>query len=428
MKRYIQQIKNFYHLFQAVLANILYGFPSRKIKVIGITGTDGKTTTTHLIHHILESSGYKVSLISSVYAKIAGKISDTGFHVTTPDSFFIQKAIRQAVDHGDEYFVLETTSHSLDQNRVWGINYEIGVLTNVTHEHLDYHQSYQEYLNTKLKLLKKAKVVIVNEDDESYKYIAQSLKLKAQSASWQTIVKTYGLRHSGEERSDDSRIKQRFWASQNDKITEYNQYNYSAGYAVCYQLGLSDEKILSAMQSFTLPTGRLETVYDKDFKVIIDFAHTPNAIEKVLESVRKLYLSSGGRLIHVFGSAGLRDVTKRPLMGEASGKFADIVILTEEDYRVEDVNQICYSIALGLEKNGFRKLNFDVLIHRSLKTYSIIVDRQEAINKAISLAKKGDLVILTGKGHEKSLCRGKKEWPWDEREAVKLALSLKLKT
>ena len=162
------------------------------------------------------------------------------------------------------------------------------------------------------------------------------------------------------------------------------------------------------MQSFTLPTGRLETVYDKDFKVIIDFAHTPNALLQLLPAVRKRYLKKGGRLIHVFGSAGLRDFTKRPLMGEASAKYSDVILITEEDYRTEDLKKICEQIGSGIKNKG----------------YKIIVDRQDAINQAIKIAKTGDIVVLTGKAHEKSLCRGKTEEPWDEYKAVEKALEL----
>ncbi|EKE13667.1 MAG: hypothetical protein ACD_12C00872G0008 [uncultured bacterium] len=362
----MQKLKNIYHLLQAILANILYGFPSQKLKVIGVTGTDGKTTTTHLIAHILKKAGKKVSFVSSIFASIGGKESDIGFHVTTPSSFALQRLLKQSADNNDEYFILETTSHALDQNRVWGINYQIGVITNITHEHLDYHGNYEDYAKTKLKLLKLAKIGIKNTD----KVV--------------NIIKKI------------------------PNLTEFNQSNYSSAYNVCKQLGCSDEEILNAMKSFVLPKGRLDLVYDKDFKIIIDFAHTPNALAQLLSSIRKLYLEKGGRLIHVFGSAGLRDFTKRPLMGESSGKYCDLVILTEEDYRTEDPEEICKQIALGIKN----------------KSFQIILDRQEAINHAIKIAKVDDVVVLTGKAHEKSLCRGKIEEPWDEYEAVEKALKL----
>ncbi len=373
----LQKLKNIYHLFQAILANFYYGFPSRKLKLIGVTGTDGKTTTTHLIAHILKMAGKKVSFISSVVAP--------GLHVTTPSSFALQKLLKQSADNRDEYFVLETTSHALDQNRVWGINYEIGVITNITHEHLDYHGTYEEYVKAKLKLLLNSKVAVVNKDDESYKLLSQKLKVKSQK---------YNSKFKSSEKFT--------------QLTKFNQYNYSAVYTVCQQLGLSDEMILKAMRTFKLPKGRLDLVYDKDFKVIIDFAHTPNALLQLLPEIRKKYLKQSGKLIHVFGSAGLRDFTKRPLMGEASNQFSDQIILTEEDYRTEDLRKICQQIASGIKN----------------KNYQIILDRQQAINQAIKTAKKNDVVVITGKAHEKSLCRGKKEYQWDEYKAVEKALKI----
>lgn len=360
-----QKLKNIYHLFQAVAANIYYGFPSKRIKVIGVTGTDGKTTTTHLIAHILKTAGYKVSFISSVYASIAGRDYDIGFHVTTPSSFVIQKFLRQSADNNDDYFVLETTSHALDQNRVWGISYEVGIITNITHEHLDYHKNYEEYEKIKMKLLKMAKI-----------------KLKPTSQVLKTIDEVPNL-------------------------TKFNKQNYSSAYRVCRALGLNDEKIFEAMKSFHLPKGRLEVVYDKSFKVIIDFAHTPNAFDNLLSELKKT-TKKNSRLIHVFGAAGLRDITKRPLMGEISSKYSDYIIITEEDHRTEKLEDICNQIAKGIKN----------------KPYEIISNREQAINKAIKMAKKGDVIVLTGKSHEKSLCRGKKEYHWDEHEVVRKALNI----
>ena len=197
-----------------------------------------------------------------------------------------------------------------------------------------------------------------------------------------------------------------------EDITKFNQYNYSAAYTVCKVLGLTDKQILEGMKTFKLPKGRLDVVYDKDFKVIIDFAHTPNAFENLLPELRKMFLKKEGRLIHVFGSAGLRDVTKRPLMGEVSSRYSDYIILTEEDYRTEKPEVICQQIASGINN----------------KPYKMIINREQAINKAIGMAKTGDVVVLTGKAHEKSLCRGKTEVPWDEYEAINKAIKTKIQS
>ena len=399
---YFQKIKNFFHLINAFLANLWYGFPSRKIVVIGVTGTDGKTTTTELIAHILKTNKKGASYISTVSARIANKEYDTGFHVTTPNPWFIQKLIKEAVDKKQEYFVLETTSHALDQNRVWGVNYYIGVLTNVTNEHLDYHQTYKEYVKAKERLLKMAKIGVLNKDDRSYQYLSQKTKDKSQN--YNSKVKII----------DDF-----------SSLTAFNKLNYLAAYKVCQILGFSDKQIFEGMKSFKLPKGRFDLIYDKDFKVVIDFAHTPNAFLKLLPELRKKYLKNNGRLIHVFGAAGLRDDKKRPVMGEVAGKYDDLVILTEEDYRTEDLYKICEQIENGLLKQNFIKKLYNLIGQNDKKNYTIFENRQEAINFAIKIAKKNDVIILTGKGHEKSLCRGKKEYSWDEYKAVEIGLKKK---
>jgi len=402
--RGVQEIKNFFHLILAGLANIYYEFPSRHIKVIGITGTDGKTTTTHLIYHILKYAGKKVSMISTVAAIADDKKFETGFHTTTPNPFFIQKLLKSAVNRKDEYFILETTSHALDQNRVFGINFFIGILTNVTHEHLDYHVSYPDYLETKAKLLLSSKTAIINKDDCSFNQIKQILNKK------DIKFLTYGWKKKAD-------FKMNFDLN----LTDFNKSNYLAAYSVCKILGLSDNIFLQSLSTFQLPPGRLDLVYDRDFKIIIDFAHTPNAIGQVLKAVREIHFKKKGRLIHVFGSAGLRDCSKRSLMGKASGQYSDLVILTEEDYRTEDPLKICQQIAKGLKDKGFKFIHKEQLNQKLKKAYSIIIDRNQAIQKAVEIVSSGDVIVTTGKGHEQSLCRGKKEYQWSEYDAVRQA-------
>ncbi|MBI2613628.1 MAG: UDP-N-acetylmuramoyl-L-alanyl-D-glutamate--2,6-diaminopimelate ligase [Candidatus Levybacteria bacterium] len=400
-----QDIKNIYHLGIAVLANIFYGFSSQKIKVIGVTGTDGKTTTASLIYHILNTAGFKTSMVTSVGAVISGKKYDVGFHVTTPSSFAIQKFFKKALDTGSKFLVLETTSHALDQFRVFGISYEVGVLTNVTHEHLDYHKTYENYVKTKAKLLEMSKIAIVNRDDSSYKLIFNFKFLISK-------LVTYGM-------GKNSNINPKTFPFETSMIGEFNVYNSLAAIAVCMQLGIKNEDIRKGIESFVMPLGREDIIFKKDFTVMIDFAHTPNAFEQILKSIKP---EVKGRLIHVFGSAGARDATKRPLMGKMSSKYADIIVLTAEDPRSEKIEKINSEIKSGIPhfaKASWGKQNSVQLVE--------IPDRKEAIKTAIDMAKKGDFVIITGKSHEKSMNYGHGEVAWDEYKAVKAALELRFK-
>src|SRR3990167_3321788 len=396
LKRRFQKFINVYHFIKAVLANIFYGFPSKKLKVIGVTGTDGKTTTSFLIYHILKEAGKKVSMTSSIYANIGGDEFSTGLHVTTPDVIYMQKLLKKAGDHNDEYFILETTSHALDQNRVAGIRFEIGVITNITSEHLDYHKTRENYVKATAKLLLQSKKSVINRDDTSYELLFPILKNKT-------------------DYSIDLNRKL------NLSLADFNNYNYLAAYTTTKLLGVQEEEILKALKTFKLPKGRIETVYDKEFKVIIDFAHTENSLRQVLKSIKR---NTKGRLIHVFGAAGLRDHVKRPGMGCASGASADVTILTEEDYRTEDPEKICIEIAAGLETQKFEKVEKELLDKTSRKKYSVIINREGAIKRALEIATRGDVIVLTGKSHEKSLARGNREYPYNEEETVRILLDL----
>lgn len=391
-----QDIKNIYHLIQAILANIIFFFPGRGMQIIGVTGTDGKTTTASLLYHILTEAGYKTAIISTVSAIINGKTYDTGFHVTTPTSFAVQSYIRKAKLAGVKYLILESTSIGLHQNRVFGVPFTIGILTNITNEHIDYHKTYDKYVKAKARLFQSSKVAILNIDDKSYSLITKYLKNKK--------IITYGL----DENTDYNPSKFPF---ETKMIGTFNIYNSLAAIAAAKELGIKDEVIRKNLKSFRPPTGREEIVYDKDFKVIIDFAHTPGSFEAILPEIKKLKTNNKSRIIHIFGCAGLRDHYKRPAMGKISSRFCDIIILTSEDPRTEDIYQIDNEIAQGILPN-FPKNNL----------YKI-PDRQSAINKAISLAEKGDIVITTGKAHESSMNYGQGEIPWNEHNAVKTALN-----
>lgn len=404
-----QKFKNYYHLLIAVVASLLYGFPVKKLIIVGVTGTDGKTTTVNLIYHILQNCGISASMISSTGAVINGKEYDIGFHVTTPSSFSIQRFLKKAVqsqNNKKKYLVLEVTSHALDQYRTWGINFEVSVLTNVTHEHLDYHKTYENYVLTKAKLLTKAKTAIINMDDGSYELIAKIIHSTHSINSGQANTKwvTYGLNKNAE-------INPSNFTFQTNLIGEFNKYNILAAVGACKMLGLSDEDIKRGIKNFVPPIGREEIVYKNSFSVMIDFAHTPNALKQVLSSIRPLVKE---RIIHVFGSAGERDHKKRPLMGKYSSEYADVIVLTAEDPRSEPVNKIIDEIESGIKNKQIKLLK--------------IPNRQEAVMSSIQMAKKGDLVILTGKAHEKSMNYGNGEEHWSEYEAVEKALEIRKKT
>ena len=386
----MRHIKGFYHFIISVFSLMWFRFPGSQLTVIGVTGTDGKTTTTTIIYELLKSADIKASMITSVHAVIAGKEYDTGFHVTTPNAFYVQKYLRQAVNHGDTHMVLEVTSHALDQYRVYGIPFRVGVITNVTHEHLDWHKTFDRYLSTKLSLLSQSQIAVVNKDEKNVYEKCMTLLTK-------NSMITYGIDANAD-------ITPKTYPFTTHLPGKFNQYNCLAAIGVSKALSLDPKTVRKAVGDFHGITGRMETVYAKSFTVIVDFAHTPNAIKQALSTVLPM---TKGKLIHVFGSAGLRDHTKRKAMGTVSSQFADIIILTEEDYRTENIQTIMDDIQKGI--TGKKE------IYR-------MPDRREAIRLAISKARKGDTVILTGKGHEKSLCRGTKEYPWSDQNEARKAL------
>lgn len=408
-----QKTKNIYHLQQAIIANLIYGFPSRGMKVIGVTGTDGKTTTANLIYHVLHACGEKAAVISSVGAVIDGEKFDLGFHITTPGRFDVQSYIRKAKRAGVKYIVLEVTSHALDQHRVHGIHIDVGVVTNITREHLDYHKTYEKYVSAKAKLIKSAKIAIVNKDDHSY------LQLKKRELrNYHNKLITYGMKK-------DSLINPHTFSFETKLLGLFNKYNCLAAISVLQALHISDEAIRKGIASFKPPVGRQEIVYKKDFLVINDFAHTPNSFSVVLHEAKRL---ASNRLIHVFGSAGKRDTYKRSEMGNISSKYADTIIVTAEDPRDEPVNKISEEIISGIKDPKFEIIDSEgntlqaKEIKENKKYIFKIPDRKEAIRFAINLAVKGDIVLLTGKGHEKSINYGKGEEPWDETQIAKEAI------
>lgn len=382
------------HLPEAILANFKYGFPSKELRVIGVTGTDGKTTVVNMVYKILKDAGYKVSMISTINAVIAGKSYDTGFHVTSPEADEVQKYLKLSADADDEFFVLEVTSHALSQFRVWGINFEVGIITNITHEHLDYHKTFENYLKTKSKLIKNVKWAILGRDDTNFDRLKKMTSGK---------VISFGL-------SVNAEYNPKSFPLNLEIPGEFNLLNAQSAAAVGRIFKTRELDIRKSLESFTGLSGRMEEVENnKGIKVIIDFAHTPNALENVLKTLRR---QTKGKLISVFGAASERDIQKRPLMGEISAKLADITILTDEDPRFESSDKIINEIAEGAFKIGAED---NVNLFK-------IPDRAKAIKQAINLAKKGDIVGIFGKGHEKSMDYKGKQLPWSDQKMALQAL------
>ena len=399
----MHKIKNYIRLIVSFIFSVYYRFPQRKLKIIGVTGTDGKTTTSNFLYNLLSKNGYKVGLVSTINAKIGEKEIDTGFHVTSPDPQVIIKLLAQMVSEKVEYAILEVTSHGLSQNRFGSIHFDYAIFTNITPEHLDYHKNYDNYLYTKAQLILKSKITLINKD---YELSYSKLKLFAKENTCH--VKDYSLA--------DFKIESMYLADLlRDVLNEnypgiYNQQNAMAAlsaYSLISRKTISKEEVM-IFKEMNLLEGRFNRVKNKlGLNIIIDFAHTPNALENVLQEVKNLK-KQDEKIISVFGCAGLRDKSKRAIMGQIAGKLANIVVITAEDPRTEDVDEINKQIVEGVVKvNG---------------KYIVEKERQKAIEKAIGIAKTGDWVVITGKGHEKSMCFGITETPWSDFEAVEAVL------
>jgi UDP-N-acetylmuramoyl-L-alanyl-D-glutamate--2,6-diaminopimelate ligase len=421
-----QKIKNVYHLGQASLANLIYGFPSKNIKVIGVTGTNGKTTTCQMIAKILEESGKKVAMASTINFKLGKKewVNKTKF--TTLSSFQVQKFINEAVKEECDYLILEISSHSLDQYRVAGVKFHAAVITNITREHLDYHKTMTEYRLAKIKLFEDVETAVVNLDmekpeeflefgEEKYGYATQvkSEKLKVKSHNSKLKV----IEAEDIELGADGSIYR--LKNINFKLNLPGLFNVeNALAATC--VGLSEnvdlEKIRTAFEKIKNVPGRLENIENnKGFKIIVDYAVTPDSLDKLyayLAGIQK----TGTRIISVFGSCGERDRGKRPIMGEIVGRCADYAIVTNEDPYFEDPEQIIDEVFSGVVGINSDKTNAK---HKEEKINCWrIMDRREAIKKALQLAKPGDIVVVTGKGAEEMMAFGKKRIPWNDKKVI----------
>lgn len=409
----------------AGLSAAFFGHPGRTLTVLGVTGTDGKTTTLNLIYQILSAAGLRAGMITTVNAVIGDRVMDTGYHVTTPEAPDIQRYLAEMTGAGLTHVLLEVTSHGLAQRRVDGCEFDVGVVTNVTHEHLDYHGDYEGYRAAKGRLFEllsetgskphdPPRGAVINRDDQSYSYLANLARVPQV---------TFGRDPEADVRAEGVQATARglrFQAAgpgfripiETGLVGGYNVANCLAAIAAtAVVLGVGPRAVRAGITALAGVPGRMETIdLGQDFTAIVDFAHTPNALREALRAARGL---TDGRVIAVFGSAGLRDREKRRLMAEVSGDLADLTVLTAEDPRTESLAAILAEMAAGVESRGGVEG----------KTYWRIPDRGEALRFAVGIARPGDLVMACGKGHEQSMCFGTREYPWDDRVAMRAALA-----
>jgi UDP-N-acetylmuramoyl-L-alanyl-D-glutamate--2,6-diaminopimelate ligase len=417
------------------LAGAFHDWPGRKLTVIGVTGTDGKTTTTNLIYQILLAANVKAGMISTVNAVIGDEVLDTGFHVTTPDAHDVQRYLAKMVEAGLTHVVLETTSHGWSQHRVDACEFDIGVVTNITHEHMNEHGSYENYRAAKARLFSSLEITlpkpqgnprlgVINRDDpRSFDFLNDFIKVNklnyglGKGADVRAVDISYspsGIHFTAQGRDFQVKVSSRL-------VGAYNVSNCLAALtAAVYGLGIAPEVAARGIASLEGIPGRMERIdLGQNFTAIVDFAHTPNALKVTLETARQM---TNGRVICVFGSAGLRDKEKRRMMAETSAELADLTVLTAEDPRTESLEGILEEMAAGARRRPERSVEGS-RGGREGETFWRVADRGEAIRFALRLARPGDIVLSCGKGHEQSMCFGQTEYLWDDRTAMRAALA-----
>ena len=393
----------------AKLAAAFYGHPSRSLFTLGVTGTDGKTTTAYLLHHLL--ADYQTGLLSTAGVRLGCERLELAGHFTTPEAPQVQRLLAQFRDGGCSHAVIESSSHGFAMHRLDEVSYDVGVWTNLSPEHLDYHKTFGAYRDAKATLMRRAKVSVLNADDPEFPYFAGEAKevisygleaeadYRAVDVQEETGRLAWGLEHNGE----------RFEATL-PMIGRYNVYNALAALAAAHQTGTELATLLERLATFPGVPGRMQLIRSEPFTVVVDFAHTAPALEKALRAVRP---QTRGRLIVVVGAAGERDPGKRAPLGRAAAQHADLAIFTEEDSRSEDAGVILAEMARGAQEVGGARG----------EKVRLEPERRAAIQKAVSLAQPGDLILLAGKGHETTLERKDEVIPWDEVAEARRALT-----
>jgi len=390
MKKLIKKILpnfvlSFYHFILAFLGALIYRFPSKKLTLIGITGTNGKTTTAEMLAQILERAGKKIVLSNSIRFKIGKEEKINTLRMTMPGRFFIQRFLRKAVNENCEIAILEVTSEGIKQHRHRFLDFKIAVFLNLAPEHIESHGSFEKYREAKGKLFETTKDThVINIEDENANYFFQFPAKKKI---------TFGLER-GDFNLKNTNLKLKI-------LGRFNLYNALAAFSVARILGVDEKIIKETLENFKGVPGRMEIVISKPFKVIVDYAFTPNALEKVYQTIKEFFRPQ--RMIGVLGACGGgRDKWKRPILGKIAAKYCDEVIVTNEDPYDEDPWQIIEQVASGTKGKAKK-----------------ILDRREAIREALKEAKESDIVIITGKGCEPSICIGNKKIPWDDRKVVR---------
>lgn len=397
-RQLFRKIEPWGHLGEAVLFNVIYGFPGRGLKVIGVTGTNGKTSTCFLIHRMLSEAGLKTGLMTTVGWAIGQEITPQVQHMTNVAVPELMRRLKHMKREGAEWLVLETTSHGLAQNRLWGIPFHLAVMTNVTHEHLDYHGTFENYRDAKRKLFKLAnrprhglRTGVINAEDPSAELFKSDIATAITYG-----VKNGDLRASKVEMtptgsSYQARIGDDIYQMKCQLPGGFNVYNSLAAVAVGRVIGLDKNQIEQGIAALKEVEGRMVAIDEgQPFSVLVDFAHTPDAFEKIFQDFRPLVK---GRMIVVFGCPGRRDDAKIPIQGKLAGKYCDIVVVSEEDHRDMDGDAIMKEAAEAAASQG-KIMGKDLFIEPL---------REDGVAKAIKLAQPGDLVLLLGKGHEKTM-------------------------
>lgn len=422
---------NFFHKLEAIAANIRYGFPSRRLRVIGVTGTNGKTTTSHLIGAIFEEAGYQTAIASTIAFQIGERRITNALNMTTPNPFVLQRFLKEAADEGAHIAVLETTSHAIDQERIWGIQYEIVVFTNLTHDHLDYHASLAEYRVVKGRLFRhRPRVSVLNLDDPfgshlltlpAYQHYTYGVSEKAD-----VVARKIHYEANGSSFTAVTPIGQ--IALRLHLPGKFNIANSLAAIAVGISQGIGLETIKEALASVHEVPGRMEEVTGgQAFTVLIDYAHTPDAFEKIYETLRTL---KRGKIWHVFGATGDRDKTKRPIMGALAAGGADYVVVTSDEPYHEDPERIIDEIVAGV-KRGRSHRNIEISKYRNISPAQAgekdwwwrIPDRREALKFALGEAEAQDVVLVTGMGDLKFMTvsdgkGGIQKMAWNDRAVI----------